>query len=581
MESLPIASPDYTALTEDLRTWLKSRPELTDYDFDGSVLSTLVGMLGYNTTMNAFYLNQVANEAYLETSSKRQSAVMNAQDLGYEVTSKKSAVATVRLTLTETTPTSATFITLPADSAVFTTNVNNKSFTFRALSDVYMAKNAAGKYVADIKIYEGKQFVNNVTVTSDVRNNGFLIENKDVDTSTIQMKVDGLTYTKANNIVDGLDGSSKVFFLADKFGSTKVYFGDGIVGFVPAISTTMVLKYLKSSGDLANGIGAFSFVGSYAGTTAAVETVSAASGGANEETIDSIKFNAPKWFASQGRCVTEDDYKVILTKLFPAISDITVWGGEKNDPPIYGKVFLAIKPYDGYYLTNADKTNIVTALQKYNVVTILPEVVDPDYVFVDVVGSVEYQQSLTDNTSAGIADVVKSAVQTYAQTELGKFSAAIRYSRFANVMLDADPSIQSVKATMMLSKHISPTVGSYSDIAVDFKNVIKPSTLVSSEFTFNSFVGCRFVDDGLGNVQVAEYSSGTKNVINQFAGTIDYVTGKVNITRTYLVAVDQSLKESTGVVYMNFESMSEDLDINTTQKNILVIDKVTITTNKV
>lgn len=581
MDTLPIASPDYTSLTADLKGWLKSRPELTDYDFDGSVLSTLIGLLGYNTTMNAFYLNQVANEAYLETSSKRQSAVMNAQDLGYEVTSKRSAVATVRVTLTESVPTPNTFTTMPADSAVFSANVNNTSFTFRALSDVYFAKNTAGKFVAEFPIYEGKQFTNSVPVTATIRDAGFVIENSSVDTSTIRVVVGSSTYEKATNIISGVDGTSKVYFLSDKFGSPRIYFGDGIIGVRPTLASTLTIKYLKTSGDLANGVGAFSFTGSYAGMSVTTQTVSAASGGANEETIESIKFNAPKWFESQGRCVTEEDYRVTIIKLFPSVSDVIVWGGEHNDPPVYGKVFIAIKPHNGYYLTTADKLKIETELSKYNVVTVLPKVIDPEYIFADIVGSVEYKQSSTLLDQAGIAGLVKTAITNYATTELGKFDADIRYSRIANVMLDADSSITTVTAAMILSKLIFPIVGNYSDISVEFKNAVKVSTLKSSKFTFNSFTECYFTDDGLGNVQISEYSSGSKNIINKYAGTIDYATGAVNITRTYLVAVDTSLKESNGIVYMKFEASPESLDINVAQKNIIVIDKITITANKV
>lgn len=581
MDSLPIPSPDFTSLSEDLKTWLKTRPELTDYDFDGSVINTVIGLLAYNTTMNAFYLNQVANEAYLETSSQRSSAIMNAQDLGYEVTSKTSASAVIRLTLTESTPTANTFITLPVDSAVFTASVNNKSFTFRSLTDVYMPKDINGKYVADIKVVEGKQFIHTKSVTQTILDNGFDIENVDVDTNTISVIVDGATYTKSNNIVSGVDSDSQIFFVSDKFGNTNVRFGDGIVGKVPSIGNTMVIKYLKSSGDLANDIGAFNFIGSYAGTTATVETIVAASGGANEETIDSIKFNAPKWFESQGRCVTEDDYRVMVNKLFGNLSDVVVWGGEKNDPPVYGKVFLSIKPQYGYYLTDADKTEITEELQKYNVVTIFPEIVDPDYVFVDVNASVEYKQSLTQYTQATISDIVKTAIRSYSDTELGKFSSAIRYSQITNVLLGADSSIQSGYATLNITKRIEPIVGDYSDISIAFKNSLKPYTLTSSKFTFNSFANCYFVDDGVGNIQLADYTSGNKVVVNQYAGTVDYVTGNLNIERTYLVSVDPTLVDDAGDVYMTFSATSGSFDINTSQKNILVIDKITVTSTKV
>jgi hypothetical protein len=579
MESLPIASPDFTSLESSLKNYLKSRPELSDYDFDGSVLSTIVGLLAYNSTMNAYYLNQVANEAFLETASQRNSVVMNAQDLGYEVGSKTAAYAYIQLTLTEAIPSGNTFVTMPAANAVFSASVNNAAFTFRSLNDVYLTKDASGKFVADVLIYEGKQFEHNISVTQDILDNGYLIPNAGIDTKTIQIWVNNIVYEKVVNIVAELGGSSKVFFVSDSFGKTKITFGDGIIGRKPIIGESIKIKYLKPAGDLANGIGTFSMVGSYAGYTSATETIVAASGGTGEETIASIKFNAPKWFESQGRCVTAEDYRVIATKLFSNISDIIVWGGEDNEPPVYGKVFLSIKPYSGYYLTTADKLSMVAKLKKYNVVTVQPEIIDPDYVYVDIAATVEYKQSETMFDQVGIAGVVKTAVQTYATTELGKFSTPIRYSRIVNVMLDSDTSIKSVKFSTFISKHITPVVGGYSDIALDFKNPIKPGTLISSKFTFNNYSDCKFIDDGFGVIKIVE--SGTLNVINPTAGTIDYTTGLINISRTYLVSTDQTLKESTGIVYMNFNAQSSDLDINTTQRNILVIDKVTVAATKV
>jgi hypothetical protein len=580
-DQLPIPSPDYTSLEAALKTYLKSRDELKDYDFDGSVLSTVVGMLAYNSTMNAFYLNQVANEAYLETASRRSSVVMNAQDLGYSVGTKSSAFAIVRLTLKESIVSGTTTISLPKSSAVFRASVNNVSFTFRCLQDTTLVSTTEpGVFIGDMIIYEGKQFINNVVVDGGHVANGITLQNPEVDSSTIQITVNGSTYTRQNNIVDGINGTSKIFFVSDSYGYPKIEFGDGIIGKSLVVGDQVKISYLKSSGALPNGVGTFSFVGSYLGTTSSVETISAAVGGSEQESIDSIKYNAPKWFESQGRAVTADDYKVIATKLFRNISDIIVWGGEQNDPPVYGKVFLSIKPFTGFYLTTTEKAFMVQELKKYNVVTVTPEIIDPDYVYVDISGSLEFMGSQTTYNESSMAELVINAVKSYGTSELGKFASSIRYSRIANVILDAESSIQSTKFAYTLSKHVTPLVGGYSDISVKFGNGIKSSSVVSSKFTFNNYTNCKFVDDGLGVVRVIDYTAGA-NIIVPNAGTVNYQTGEINITRTYLVSVDQSLVESTGAVYIEFSAGASDFDLNTTQRNIMVIDQVSMTATKV
>ena len=581
MESLPITTPDFTSLESDLKAYLKSRPELTDYDFDGSVLSNLVGVLAYNSTMNAFYLNQVANEAFLETASRRDNVVLNAQDLGYQVRTAASSFATIRLALTENPTTSRTSIVLPSQIAVFTSNVNDKTFTFRALSDITMPK-VNGVFVADFNIYEGKQFAATVPITQSILDNGYTIPVDQVDSQTITITVGGYTFTRQDNIVAGLDGNSKVYFTRELNGKTVIEFGDGVIGFQPALNSSMVITYLKTNGDLANGVGTFTMTGSYPGTTASLSVLSAASGGGLPESINSIKFYAPKWFETQGRAVTSDDYKVVIHKLFSSIVDDAIaWGGEDNDPPIYGKVFLSLKPFGGFYLTDSQKSTIITALKKYNVVTISPVIVDPDYTYVDISGSFEYLGSDTLYSQSSLETIVNNAIRSYADTELGKFVVPIRYSRIANVVLGADPSVQTTKFTYVLSKHFTPSIGGYNDISVKFGNPISKETFKSSRFVFNSFQMCYFVDNGDGTVNISDFTTGVANVLKSDAGTIDYTTGDVNIPRVYIVDVDRTLTESTGTIYMQFDAESADVDINTNQRSILVIDNISMTSVKV
>ena len=582
MESLPIPSPDYTSLKESLKSWLKNQPELIDYNFDGSTLNMLLGVMGYNTTMNAFHLNQVANEAFLTTVSRRENAVLGAQSIGYDVTTRTSSRAIVRLTAVETVPTSNITLTLPPTSLVFSASIGDNSYTFRSLVPVTLTKLSSGSYVGDVTIFEGKQFNQTIQLTANHISDGIKLQNTGIDSSTIKLAINGYNYSKINNIVGEYDNTSRVFFVREVYNNLVVEFGDGIIGRKPLVGESITISYLKSSGSEPNNIGSFKLVGSIAGVTTSLSVVSAAYGGANEETIDSIKYNAPLWYQSQGRAVTVNDYKVVARKLFNGvIDDVMVWGGEDSVPPVYGRVMLSIKPTNGYYFTSTQKSNMIATLKKYNVVTITPVIVDPDYVYIDVVGSFEYIGANTSTNENGMSNIVKSAVSAFAKNNLGKFENNLRYSSVSSAIFNSDAAITSTQFKYRLSKHIAPVLGAYNDLSINFINPLIPNTFTSSTFTFNSSTNCKFIDDGVGYIKLVDYSTATPNVIKNKVGTIAYDTGLVTINRTYIVDADRTLVESTGTVYIKFTATSSDVDLNAVRNNILIVTDTLMSAIKV
>ena len=576
----PIPTPDYDSIVSSLKTFMKSKPEYADYDFDGSMMSTLIDLLAYNSTINTFYLNQVGNEAFLQSAIRKDSVIANAQDFGYNVQSARSARATVYLTLVKTSGPSTDSIELPS-GAIFSAVIGTKSFTFRTVAGYTLTNDGQGNYSAYVDIYEGRYFSHKFTVTTDNQLSGVVLPNKMVDDTIMKVFVSPASnlslqnsYTRSDSIVSGLDSSSQVYFVSTDRGElTRVRFGDGIIGTLLGVGDVIEVQYLVSSGEYANGVSAFSLVSVPANTTASLMVTSGAVGGSSGETIESIKFNASKYFESQGRAVTVNDYQVLIRKLYSNVSDVIVWGGEDNDPPKYGKVIISIKPKTGYYMTTSEKEYVISLLKNYNVATVTPEIIDAQYMHIIANATVSFDKSLTTKTSSEIAALVNSTIASYNTTQLGKFSVGLEYSSLSTAILDADSSIVSNKVLFTLEKRSSPVVGASIDITGTFGTALKFGALDSSYFVFNNATLCKFVDsDTKGFIDLVSYQTGSKIIMKANAGTIDHTTGNYSITDVYLTSIDSSnVDVNSGEVYFKIISVADSLDVDNTDRNILDI----------
>ena len=391
---LDITEFDFDDVKDNLKTFLRAQNEFTDYDFEGAGMNILLDILAYNTHYLGFNSNMLANEMFIDTSTLRSSIVSHAKTLGYEVGSVTARKATVNVTMNNA---STSTRTIPSGTT-FSTTVDGTSFQFVTVSDVTANKSGLDIIFNNVLLYEGTFITQRYTVDSSDADQRFLIEDNRIDISTLSVDVQNsisdtttATYTKATDITQLL-GTSSVFFLQEvEAGKFEVYFGDGVVSKALSDGNIVLLSFVATNKDLANGAATFTNTGAIDGETdITVTTVNSADGGGERESLASIKLNAPLDFAAQGRCVTVNDYKVFARKLFPQTKSVQVFGGEDGsfDSSLgvvstqeFGKVFISIKSTTGNNLTQTQKDLLVTDLRKFNVASLTPVVIDPETTF--------------------------------------------------------------------------------------------------------------------------------------------------------------------------------------------------------
>ena len=542
---IEITDLDFDAVKSNFKTFLSQQNGFTDYNFEGSGMSVLMDLLAYNTHYQAFHANMLANEMFLDTTLLRASAVSHAKALGYLPTSMKASNALVTVTV-KGVPITQTSLTMTAGS-VFTTSVNDTSYQFVTIADHTATSDTGTFQFDDIPIFEGTRVNYTYTVDSTNLEQQFLIPSSSVDTGTLVVRVqtsasDTTTETyKLNTDFTTLDANSKVYFLQEvEEGRFEVYFGDGVFGYKPIDGNIIILDYVVTNGALADGASAFtaaSTVGGYSNVTALA--TASASGGGFAETVDSIKFNAPLKYASQGRAVTPDDYKSILPSVYTNIKSVSVWGGEDNDPAIYGRVYISIRPKTGTTLTSTTKNQIITSLKKYNVASITPVIVDPEILQLVLTTTVKYNSTLTTKTASDIKALAETTISTFNTNNLEKFDSVFRHS---NLLLDLDASdisILSSTVAVKLKRNVSVTLNASTKYTINFNNAAYHPTnnhsqtvVESGGFFLAGNTNVQYIDDdGAGNIRTFYLLGGTtKTVTNAQAGTINYNTGQIVLT---------------------------------------------------
>ena len=573
--SVTLASLDFNSIKDSLKLYLQSQDRFTDYDFEGSNISVLLDVLAYNSFQNAFYLNMVGNEMFLDTSILRDSAVSHAKSLNYTPRSFNSAEATVNIAITVPN-TEITTLTIPAYTS-FTSTVGNDSYTFSTEEDIILnSPTTSGNnniFTASNTVISEGVWITDTFVVRPNDNSRFILTNKTADTSSLTVTVlednqaTTLTYTQATSLL-GLTASSQVFFLqgAENF-SYEIVFGDGVVARKPKDYSIVQVRYRTCNGQLANGARTFVTDGAIDGySNVAVTTVTNASGGAVAEDVDSIKFNAPRYFQTQERAVTVEDYRNLLLATYPEINAINAYGGEQLDPPQYGKVFLAIDLTGADQLPQTKKDQYYSFVKSRCPIAIDPVFVDPEYTYVEVVSTVDYNINTTALSASDIRSLVIAAIQSYNTTNLDSFASTLRYSKLVAAIDAAQSAIVSNDTSIRLVKRLTPTVGSAQAFDVRFNDQLttvltslpfNASTIESSIFTYNA-AQVKIVDDGNGILNVV--AAGDRNTIAQRnVGTVDYQTGLVqfsnlivssytNVIKLYAVAAEKDLETSTNTI---------------------------------
>lgn len=551
---IAIAELDFDTIKTNLKSFFEGQAQFQDYDFAGSNLNVLLDVLAYNTYYNNFYLNMLGSEMFLDTAIIRDSIISHAKELNYLPRSSRGAEAALRIQITPTdTPAS---ITIPKGSE-FTTVVESNTYTFATTESHIITADTNGDYIANnVTVREGDAIEEFFAVTSNTAQR-FVLSNKDIDTRSIAVKVresntssTNTSYTYATSLF-GLSANSNVFFLQpaenEKY---EVVFGNDVAGKRPVSGNLVEVAYQVCNQTEANRASAFTSAGSIQGySDITIATLQRAQGGSEPESVADIKFNAPRNVQVQERAVTKNDYKILLQQRFPEIEAITVFGGEDQDPPQYGRVVVSVD------LTNADGIPDITK-QQYKAyidertpVSIESVIIDPEFSYIEVSSHIHYNVNVTNATPSDIKSSVLSSIETFANNTLQDFEKTLRYSKLVSAIDDADTSILSNETAVRIYKNFIPTLATSTDAVLNFQNKLKQgpklntttrvSTYVpaiqSEAFTFGSSPGF-FIDNGDGLLQIVTSLGDAYSILDPDVGAVDYETGKVTIKDAVIAA---------------------------------------------
>ncbi len=604
MAQLQVTELDFDDIKENLKTFLKAQTKFKDYDFEGSGMSVLLDTLAYNTHYLAFNANMTANEMFLDSAALRSSVVSHAKMLGYEVSSSKAPVANINVIATTSNDT----LTMPAGTS-FSSSVGDTNYSFVTISDITSSNTGGVVTFTNIPIYEGTYITSTYTVDTSDASQRFILTDERADISTLTVQVQNsvtdtktISYSKATDITQ-LTNSSTVYFCQEvEAGKFEIYFGDGIVSKALEDGNILTLKYIVTNQTAANGVESFTSPSSIGGATAiTVQTVGRAEGGLEPETIESIKLSAPLNYASQGRAVTIEDYKIYVKKLFPNAKTVSVWGGEDgsydvstgvSSTPEYGKVFISVKSTTGKNLTSVQKSNLVAALAPYKVASITPVIVDSETTSIILNVTAQYNKNATTLSPSDLETNILSVLSNYNEGSLQTFNEPFRHSKVLSLIDNSNTSILNSTATVSIGKSFTPQLSTEASYSLNFANTIyhphgghnseSGGILNSSGFFLTPETKYNigqdidreyFLDeDGSGNVRIYYLSALNRIYSAEFAGRIDYHTGIVSLFPINIL----SISDIDGVAssQIKVSVIPDSFDIVPVRNQILELDLV-------
>ena len=542
---LNITELDFDAIKNNLKDYFASQSEFSDHDFEGSAISVMLDILAYNTHYNAYYMNMLASEAFLDSAQLRDSVVAKASMLGYTPLSARGSKANVAITVTPTD--SPATITIDKNTQ-FTSTVNGTSYVF-CTSNSHTITPSDGVYTASgVELTQGIPVTFRYTANTSNTEQKFILPNENTDTDTLTVTIqesatdtNTAVYSKSTDITT-VNSTSNVYFLSEHTnGQFKVEFGDGVLGRKPVTGNIILLSALVTEGSEVNGANTFSASGTVGGySTVSVATSNAAIGGSDRETVDSIKFNAPKIFESQNRAVTTDDYKAIIERDVSGLDSVSVWGGQDNDIPRFGKVFISAKPTGATALSTSQIALIKSALTPFNVLAVTPEVVDPDIIDLIMSITVKYDSRLTTLSSGAVAEKVVDTINNYRTQNLLKFGSIFRYSTLSTRIDNTDTSIINNLTTITAKKGIVPSTTANNAYTLSFNNPIYSESttfegaVTSTAFSYTDAAGntysSAFFDDLNGTMRIYYLSGSDKVLLSNNAGTVTYSNGYISLS---------------------------------------------------
>ena len=597
MAKLNISELDFESIKTQFKQYLTSQTQFKDYNFEGSNMSVFLDVLAYNTFQNNFYANMAINEMFLDSAVLKNSVMSHAKELNYLPRSRKSARAVVRVTIVDNAISGQT-VTIPAYSQ-FTTTFQGTQFDFVTNATFVARKTAPGTFVADnVEIFEGQMLASFEREGYFIGDDGVLrviLSNENADTDSVEVFVDAEATDNENvflrrNDIFGVGATDKVFYVEPYYdGRYVIYFGNNKFGLQPEAFEDIRVRYRITSGAEANGAFAFSLQLTSSTATATVETIQNAAGGAERESLESIRYFAPKSLQIQERAVTTKDYEVLLQTQFPEIKAISAYGGEELDPPQFGKVAISVYLGEGREgLSGTLSSAYIAYLEDKSPIAVEPIFIDSEFMYGCVNVDSYFDPKITKKSSGQIEQLIRSAIQQYNVDSLDNFDVTLRLSKLANIIDESDLAIVSSEVTVCPYVVYSPDTNVVESPSFKFyAKLVKPypfnvekgftdykPAVQSSVFTYNN-VEAFFQDDGLGNIQIVTSDLVNPQVIKPIAGNINYQTGEINLTGFQVDAY-----QGSGIRVMVTTALD---DIKAPAGRIFLIDDddVTVTMNEV
>jgi len=545
MSKIKVTELDFKQIKENLKEFLRSQDRFSDFDFDGSNISTILDILSYNTAYNAFYANMIANEMFLDSAVLRESVVSRAKAIGYTPYSTQSARAKVTVEFLSV-PNTVSQITVQQGEKFTSLNGNNK-FTFTVEEGVVIVPNANGKFIKELRLIEGirleHKYVYDVTQEQPQR---FIIPNKDVDVTSIGVKIQASASSNViqnfyrNTDINTVNKDTPVFFVNEVDNEKyEVFFGDGVLGKALEDGNIVIISYVVSKGAQANGVRQFkpeTALGGFASSQVRTTNTQSAQGGSSRETIKSIKQIAPLYHETQNRAVTRNDYETLIKKDFPEVEFVRVWGGEDHIPVTYGKVFVSIKPFGSTSLSlNRRQQLIDTIIRERNLISIEVDIVEPDFLNLVINSKVRYNPRATSLSSGDIQKSIIDSIKVFRDDTLRGFNSAFRYSQLISSIDESDDSILNNLTSVTMRYRLTPPKNFKERYVIELNNPISRGDSANSISAIDSTgflltgIPTYIADDGKGNLLYYRLIANQRVVFRKNIGTVDYTSGTIII----------------------------------------------------
>jgi hypothetical protein len=593
MPLINFSNLDFDQIKTTLKDYLRSDSNFTDYDFEGSNLSTILDVLAYNTYITSYNANMVANEVFIDSATLRENVVALARNIGYVPRSRKASTATVSFFVdtSNITPIPSSLTLRKGPVASTSGTFGNQSFVFSILEDITVPVFSGIATFEDLEVYQGIRLTSNFTFSSNNLNQRFILPNSGIDTDLISVIVRNneqstisVKYSLQDSLFD-INNESKVFFLQEiEDERYEIIFGDGIFGKKLEEGNFIEVGYITSNGDSANGISQFTFAGRITYNRNSVEyTVTSgisllttgliASGGENIESVESIKKYAPRIYASQNRALTANDYETLIpAKIYPETESISVFGGEELIPPQYGKVFISIKPRRGDFLPNLIKENIKLKLKKFAVAGIVPEILDLKYLFIEINSKVYYNTNLAPS-SEFVSSIIQNNTTKYAEsTELNRYGARFKYSKFLKTIDESHESVTSNITTIQMRRDLRVVLNTFAEYQIGFGNEFHIKSMEGYNIKTSSFRVSDIAQDvylsdipntnretgSLFLFSVPSVNSTTSTVVRRNIGNIDYKKGILTLNPINIISTGK-VKDGQSIIEISTTPKSNDV----------------------